>query len=76
MKHNKTFTVTKVFDRKNLKKVIFGKNHNNIWCLKTIRLDKDSLQISTVVSFITDETMDWITKIYLGIDVNSTIIKA
>ena len=65
--------VTRCFCRSRLKKILFGKDENDVWHLKTIFLDKDSLKITIVRSDISDDTMRVIVNLYIGVDVNSTI---
>jgi len=62
------------FDRSELKKVGFGKDDNDVWHLRTVHLDRNSLKIHIVKSYISDDTIELMVNVYLGIDVNSKII--
>ena len=65
--------VTRWFNRSKLKKVMFGKDINEIWHLRTVYLDKDSLKITIVKSAISEDTMRVIVNLYIGVDINSTL---
>ena len=62
------------FNRTKLKKVFFGKDEDNVWMLRTVWLDRDSLNISIVKSFITDDTMGLIVRMYLDVGQDKILI--
>lgn len=58
---------TKCFNRSELKKILFGKDDNDVWHLKTVYLNRNSLKITIVRSCISDDTMGIIARLYYGL---------